>query len=546
MNIVDPVYIGSGFEWEQSHSQAVREIEGRDKRHINPPKFYKRLRQMVGMASNRNIHGSAWIHGLGRDVERNQFMDADDLYSHIGIFGTTGAGKGRIIEPYIEQAIDRGDAVIILDPKWDEGMVNRAYGELKRRGRPEDFLLFAPAFPRHSVRINPFQNFSAGTQLASRSTSLLPPGDGGNFTAFAWKAINNVVQGMILAGEAPSIKAIRYIVGGQAQMHDLFVRAFVRFMRPREQKFPGWEEGVRNTQSGLKGKDRVPGMGHLVFYENEVRPHEISEPLEGIREVIRHPSEHYTKMISNIGPSLTALSTEDIAALLSPDYDDYDDPRPLVNLKQIVRKGQVLYVALNSLGDFQTADWIGSLLLADMTTVVADRYNHGEADRGVTLIVDEIAEVANKAFVKFLNKSRGAKIRTIWSTQVIADLSVRFSSDDEATQILGNVNTLYAGRLKDQDTKEYMSRKLGTTRVTSVAENHSSSTKVDGLVDFNRGTGSRFDHRDGESRVPPEVFDNLPDLHFFASLHDSRKLKLRVPYMPIEKGLEWPRVPYGE
>jgi len=549
VNINDPVFIGRGFVWEPEDAQYAREIHARKRASITPPAWYCRFREVIGLASTRNIHGVPWIQGIGAEREQDLFMDADDLYGHLGIIGSTGSGKGRVIEPFLLQALNRpGETVVIIDPKLDSGLRDRAYSEMLRQGRPEDFLYFAPAHPDQSVRLNPMQNYSAGSQLASRTTSTLPAGSkGDNFGAFVWKSINNVVQGMIAAGEPPSLKAIRYLVEGNIE--DLFVRAFERYAETIKDRFPDWKKLAQEHSQG-RAQDKRKGSGlwtvYLTYYDEVLSKYRPSEPLDGLRSILNHPGDHYQKMIVTIAPQLTALTTDEIGAMLSPDYDDPDDPRPIVNCKQIINKGQVLYLALNSLADSITAGWIGSLILADLIGCAADRFNYEKGgSAGVTLIVDELSLVANEAFLVSLSQTRAAKFRVLFATQTLADLAVRFGNKDNAAQILGNVNNMIFLRGKDEDTKKYASGKMSTTRVVSVSQGHGGRTTTDTATDFARNLTTTFGQSDGEAMVPPELFDELPDLHGFAVLHDGRHLKLRMPYTVTEKEFAYPEKPYG-
>lgn len=548
MNINEPVYLGRGFEWTPEHAQYAREIYARHRTTLHPPALYLRIREALGIASTRNIHGTPWLHGIGRHEERDLFMDADDLMNHTGIFGSTGAGKGRLLEHFMIQALNRpGEAVIVIDPKLDLGLRDRAYSELVKQGRPEDFLYFAPAHPEQSVRLNPMQNYAAGSQLASRTAATLPPSSkGDNFGAFVWKSLNNVVEGMLSAGEPPSLKALRYLVEGNVE--DLFVRAFKKYIRKVEDRLSNWQQHAQEIQAN-KPADRKRGTGlwrtYLDYYEEISSRYLKDEGLEALRAIMNHPAEHYAKMIVSITPQLTALTTGDLGDMLSPDYDDPDDLRPIVNSKQIINRGQVLFMALNSLSDKITASWLGSLVLSDIIACAADRYNYegGGANR-VTLIVDETSEVANEEFIMALGKARGAGFRLIFATQTLADLSVRFGSKDNASQILGNVNTQIFLRLRDAETKEYAAEKMATTRVTGVKHGHGGRTSMATSVDFERNMMTSFDAKDDQARVPPDIFEELPDLHGFASLHDSRKIKFRIPYSITEKELRYHEKPY--
>src|SRR5690606_39057715 len=119
---------------------------------------------------------------------------------------------------------------------------------------------------------------------------------------------------------------------------------------------------------------------------------------------------------------------------------------------------------------------IGSLCLSDMTAVAGDRYNFGVDNRPVNVFVDEAAEVLNNPFIRLLNKGRGALLRLIVATQTIADFAARLGSKDKATQVLGNINNMIALRVLDQETQEYFSAGLPTTRVNYVMRTQGQNT----------------------------------------------------------------------
>ncbi len=73
----------------------------------------------------------------------------------------------------ISQAILRGEAVIIIDPKGDKEMWTM-HDACEAMGQPERFVSFHPAFPEESVRIDPLRNFTRVTEIASRLAALIP------------------------------------------------------------------------------------------------------------------------------------------------------------------------------------------------------------------------------------------------------------------------------------------------------------------------------------------------------------------------------------
>jgi conjugal transfer pilus assembly protein TraD len=78
---------------------------------------------------------------------------------------------------------------------------------------------FIRHFPGSSIRLDPMRNFTRTTEIASRIASLLPSQSGGSdaFTAFAFRALNLVAQGLLETGKRPSIKQLRYYIEGGAE-----------------------------------------------------------------------------------------------------------------------------------------------------------------------------------------------------------------------------------------------------------------------------------------------------------------------------------------
>lgn len=108
------------------------------------------------------------------------------LGQHTLILGTTGVGKTRLLELLALQAIDRGDAVIVIDPKGDEPLRRRLTAAAGTRLR-----LFSLPHPEQSVRYNPVGRYRDVREVADRIAALLPAsGDALPFRNFAWEIVN--------------------------------------------------------------------------------------------------------------------------------------------------------------------------------------------------------------------------------------------------------------------------------------------------------------------------------------------------------------------
>ena len=193
------------FDWVQKHAQLAYEILKRDVSTLIP--------------TNHQRMGSAWIHGL----EVSEHLVRQPLThtaGHTLIVGTTGAGKTRAFDVRVNQAVLRGEAVIIIDPKGDKDLMVSAKRACQLAQRPDRFVYFHPAFPEDSVRLDPLHNFNRPSEIASRITAISPGETTTDpFKAFGQKSLDNVIQGLMVNEERPTLaKLRRYLEGGPSSL----------------------------------------------------------------------------------------------------------------------------------------------------------------------------------------------------------------------------------------------------------------------------------------------------------------------------------------
>jgi conjugal transfer pilus assembly protein TraD len=151
----------------------------------------------------------------------------------------------------------------------------------------------------------------------------------------------------------------------------------------------------------------------------------------------------------------------------------------------------------------------------------------------VSVFVDEAAEMINDAFIQNLNKGRGAGFELYIASQTIADFVAKMGDSAMAMQALGNTNTTIALRIKDPDTRKFASALFGETHFAETNSGHSASTihPAENL-DFG-GTVTKTQQRKDLAIVSEDALGKLPNLHFFASLPGGKRLKGRIPILPI-------------
>lgn len=125
-----------------------------------------------------------------RRPERPLVLPDALLNQHLLVLGTTGTGKTRLLELLVLQAVARGDAVLVVDPKGDGGLLDRV-----RSVSGDRFRLFSLPHPEQSVKYNPIGRYHDVREVADRLAALLPSsGDALPFRNFAWEIVNTVAR----------------------------------------------------------------------------------------------------------------------------------------------------------------------------------------------------------------------------------------------------------------------------------------------------------------------------------------------------------------
>ncbi|MDN0082495.1 conjugative transfer system coupling protein TraD [Crenobacter sp. SG2305] len=535
------LWLGKGWEWKPMHTQRCYEALKRDVSDFLPPNWYLKLKKIP---LYKDVVGQPWIHGLNNREDDIQ-VDLDALEGHTLVMGTTGAGKTRLLETvttqYILNAMENGGAVIIIDPKGDKELAEIARTACAIAGQPDKFVSFHPAFPASSIRFDPLKNWTRKTQIASR-IAMLMTGGGGNdsFVQFAWRAINMVAEGLLYIGIRPNLKLIkRYVAGGPDELMQQVLEHFF------DQNVPNWGSSIQSLiAEASKGKfptklnpaSSPELIAYVHFYKNMVDASLKNESVNSLLELTEHPREHYGKVIANILPILQMLTTDDLGDMLSPDANNFEDPRPIFDSSKIIEGGYVLYMGLDSLSDATVGSALAGIALADLAAKAGEIYNYGDtgkSKRRITLIVDESAEVVNQPLIQLLNKGRGSGF-VIWLlTQTFPDFIAKMGSEPMARQILGNCNNLIALRVVDSPTQQYIAERFGQTHIaqTNLAYSGASRTEDSGVA--HTGSVSQTIAETMVDVVPQSVLGRLPAMNYIALVAGGRMIKGRLPKITL-------------
>lgn len=515
------MWFGWGYEWQPTHTQRAVDY----------------MLSGIKVKHEQESPGSPWIHGLNLGKEKEINIPLKSLEGHTIMFGTTGAGKTRAYEIMVSQAIHRGDTVIMIDPKGDKELRDRMERECLGAGRADAFLFFHPAFPSESIRLDPMRNFTRTTEIASRIAALLPSQSGGSdaFTAFSFRALNLVAQGLLETGKRPSIKQLRYYIEGGAE--SLLVKAIEAHANRVE---PGWKNSAepyfeKARMGKAKKMDTITNPDWLAIIEwyravlsNSPKG---CEGIDGLLSLVEHNRAHFSKMIASLIPVLNMLTSGELGGLLSPDEMDANDQRPIFDTSTIISGKHVLYVGLDSLSDAIVSSAIGSIVLADFASVAGMIYNSGKKPGRISMFVDESAEVVNLPFTQILNKGRGAGFQVVMATQTLADIVARLGDESRARQVVGNCNNLITLRIKDGDTQKFVVEAFGSTYIKTMQQNFSSGANTaDNIINYSGSRGQSLSYTEHDL-FPQHLLGHLPNFHYIASIAGGRVIKGRLPIL---------------
>ncbi len=530
------LFLGRGFEWTQQHAQRLF--------NTTQP---ERARYLPKRPASEGAGGNPAIHGVGMEEEDEVWIPLGDRVGHTLVLGTTRVGKTRLLEILVTQDIRRGDVVIVFDPKGDDALLARMWAEARRAGREDRFYVFHLGRPEISARYNAVANFSRITEVASRvAGQLSAEGDSAAFREFAWRFTNIIAQALLRLGQKPNFQLIaRYV----RDIEPLLIKYCTWWLTRHGPA--NWREEVQKLEKHLteakpsqQGYQRDPRALALVRY---MRRENLYDPVaDGLRSAFEYDKTYFDKIVASLLPLLEKLSTGKVAELLSPDYEDWNDPRPVLDWMQVIRQRAVVYVGLDALSDQEVASAVGNSMFADLTSVAGQIYKFGrfhglpeigapEPEPPISIHADEFNELIGDEFIPMVNKAGGAKFQVTAYTQTWSDVEARIGNRAKAEQIGGNFNTLIMLRVKNEATARLLTDQLPKVRLVSkvLVSGVTDSTDAESDTEFVSRNEDRITEVEAPLVSPSDVVQ-LPKGQAFALLSGGRIFKLRFPLPSAE------------
>lgn len=542
----DNLWLGWGWEWQPSHTQQSYDILKRDTSEIYPPNWFLRLNGVK--FDPRAMKGRQWVHGLGN--EKDVVMPFSGLAGHTAIAATTGAIKTSLYKLMVYQFALAGDVVIIIDPKGDKELRQIAKDAAAACGDPSRFISFHPAFPSQSVRFDGLKNWERESQVASRITQIISAGEeGNNFIDFCWQVITSIVACMKIIGRRPTIASILDHIRALENSEKLCEDVLVVWLTPRIDNLSTvLQDKMRSIEAaqngrGAKAKNSFaekadPRLLALIAFFKEFvgpKPAEI-DSLIGNLESNR---EWFGKMIVALTPTLTKLSTGDLRAMLSPDYEDPLDLRPIYDMGKVIREGKIFYMGTDALSDQAVAAAIAAFGISDIAAEAGSIYNYTDGNakrRRIHLLIDEAANALCAPLIEICNKGRGAGIHVYLAFQAFSDIVTKMGGDvNAAKRFLANMNNLIVGATQDTDTLDIISDKFGEVDVVSANRSQGSGQKTEDVgLEYSATKSVSFSEKN-RVMIPRSVLMSLPDLQYVAVVNRAKIFKGRIPVLEFKE-----------
>ena len=555
----DRLFIGRGFRWGERHTQRLHDCRrSKFRRFVEPGRMARwayacaadrgkvgvhRLGRLLAADIPGNplrapppVGGSTWLHGVELR-EEDVHLPLKDRTGHTLVLGTTQVGKTRMLEVAVAQDIRRGEAVVVFDPKGDADLLRAVHDACRMSDRADDFLLFHLGYPELSSRYNGVGQFHRITEVATRVSGQVS-GEGASavFREFVWRFVNVVARAVVALGQRPDYRTILKHVTNIDELCLSYAESYFADRPDVLEAVAAVERRRDKPARHMEGRPR-----RLVAFEQIMLDRGLGdEVLDGLRSAMRYEKSYFDKLVASLLPLLEKLTTGKAAELLSPDYLDMDDARPVWDWRRVVNQKLVVYVGLDALSDAPVAAAVGNSMFADLVSYAGERYKHGDThgfragveapQHPIVVHMDEFNELMGDEFIPLLNKGGAAGVQVTAYTQTFSDIQAKTRDASKARQVSGNFNSLVMFRVKDVDTAALLTDQLPTVNVVELTQiaGYTDSSDPESPVDFS----SRHEDRITSSKttmLEPHDVTKLPKGEAFALLEGGVLWKVRLP-----------------
>jgi conjugal transfer pilus assembly protein TraD len=309
---------------------------------------------------------------------------------------------------HIFDLVIRGYCVIVIDPKGDKVVREICRYSVGLDDQPERFLMLDPACAAESVRLDVLKNWNQVSDVASRIAMAIDSDGSDNLSQFCWMAVHRITSGLKFVGRGVSLYTLKNLLESRTSVEQLTEMALKQFF---QQECPKLLEAVdKEIYASSAAGGRAPSKSTvetssvelsamIKVFQSEVPDTQTEstqrampmkpEEVRGLITILEANKQWYDQMVVVITPILTKLTTDALRGLLSPDYEDINDHRPIMDGKRLVQCNHILYVATDTLADASVRKALTKMIYGEISLAATHIYDHSWNSNAVRVIAAE-------------------------------------------------------------------------------------------------------------------------------------------------------------
>lgn len=373
---------------------------------------------------------------------------------HAMVVGKSGVGKTVMGSWLMMQQIAAGGGLLWIDGKLDPDNIEMLHRMCCWAGRGDDLLVVNPGSPTASNTYNPLLDGDAD-EIASRLGALLP------------EASNNAAADYFRSG---AINAVGTLIAATRAAGYAVTFADLRILLSRPRALEWLLSEVR------KKGDAQQAMQFSLFLDKlRKRDRKTGDDLLD-RDELR-------EMFGGLGNRLAQFADGDFGEVMNTYL-------PETRMKDVVRQGKVLYLALPTMGKGEAASALGKIVIGDFRSTVAaiQKLPKGERpERPFLGFFDEAGSYVTQAWSRMFEQARSANLVMCPAFQTKGNLGVL--GDELRGMVSGNTDTKIFFRPGEPETELWCADMIGkeTQEVHTHSESEGASARGVSIHDRGRG-----------------------------------------------------------
>jgi len=154
---------------------------------------------------------------------------------------------------------------------------------------------------------------------------------------------------------------------------------------------------------------------------------------------------YFDKITASLLPLMEKLISGRIGELISPNYEDMADTRPIFEWLDVIKRKGIVYVGLDALSDFTVSAAVGNSMFADLVAIAGTKHGidagvpesvRDRAKPKISIHADEVNEMMNNQ-CPAADEAGGAGVQVTAYTQTWSDIVARLGDSAKAGQVMG-------------------------------------------------------------------------------------------------------------